>query len=74
MRAGCIKNFGHEKRLPCENGSYCEHSPEENITSPYLEKLLFFWQLKEAGYPLKADDLTIEEWVDLKRIKELIAR
>ncbi|MCK9254089.1 MAG: hypothetical protein M0P55_15170 [Clostridiales bacterium] len=26
-------------------------------------------QLQKAGYPLRADDLTLEEWYDLGRVR-----
>jgi hypothetical protein len=28
--------------------------------------------LQEAGYPLQADDLTLEEWLDLWRVKQVV--
>mgnify|MGYP005863789987 CR=1 FL=1 len=36
-------------------------------------KMLYFLNLKDSGYPLRANNLTIDEWLDLKNINsELI--
>lgn len=34
----------------------------------YIQKLLLFRNLKAAGFPIKRNDLTIDEWMDLNRI------
>lgn len=39
----------------------------------YIQKMLLFIELKKAGYPVKANDLTVDEWLDFNRIdNELI--
>jgi hypothetical protein len=37
-------------------------------------KLLQNRALQKAGYPLMANDLTLEEWFDLGRVKESLDR
>lgn len=36
--------------------------------SPYTVKMLKLSRLQKAGYPLRANDLTLEEWLDLERV------
>jgi hypothetical protein len=36
---------------------------------PYTHKLLRLKALQDGGYPLERDDLTLEEWQDLGRIR-----
>lgn len=48
----------------CEN---CPKSRMENL-SPYTHKLIRVRTLRDAGYPLKPEDLDYEEWLDLARI------
>ncbi len=38
---------------------------------PYTVKLLRIRAMVEGGYPLQADDLTPDEWMDLGEIKKL---
>lgn len=39
----------------------------------YIQKMLLMIELKNSGYPLKANDLTIDEWIDINKINsELI--
>lgn len=41
--------------------------------SPYTHKLLRLRHLRRAGFPLRADDLTLEEWMDLGRLDDALA-
>ena len=52
----------------------CENCPkiEEWEIHPYTKKLLAFKKLAAAGFPLAADMLTYEEWLDLGRVKECL--
>lgn len=36
----------------------------------WLEHIWFLYRLQQGGYPFKADDLSIEEWLDLGFLKE----
>ncbi len=38
----------------------------------YTVKLLNLHSLQQGGYPFAQDDLTLEEWGDLGRIKEVL--
>jgi hypothetical protein len=52
----------------------CENCPKKKAEDlhPYTWKLLRLRRLKLAGYPFCADDLTVEEWMDLGKIEELL--
>lgn len=39
---------------------------------PYTSKLTHLYALQMAGYPLQADDLTLEEWLDLGRVRQTL--
>jgi hypothetical protein len=52
----------------------CAHCPKlknEEI-HPYTRKLLDFRMLQKAGFPLEADMLTYEEWLDLGRVNGML--
>lgn len=38
--------------------------------SAWLEHIWFLYRLRQGGYPFKANDLSIEEWIDLGVLKE----
>lgn len=52
----------------------CSHCPKKRSSdiNPYTEKLLRLVALQRGGYPIAADDLTIEEWIDLGMVKEAL--
>jgi len=47
----------------------CPKKKDEDEISPYTYKLLRMRALKIAGYPVRANDLTMEEWLDLAEIE-----
>ena len=67
-REKCEIEFGDNLEWACEN---CEKRRLEDLDLlPYTIKLLEIRTLKAAGYPLRANDLTYEEWIDLGRIEQ----
>lgn len=48
----------------------CPKSKPEDLM-PYTHKLLNVYNLQRGGYPLTANDLTPEEWLDLARVRDL---
>jgi hypothetical protein len=52
----------------------CKQCPKEKPDSlhPYTCKLLNMFELQRGGYPFEKNDLTLEEWIDLGRIKEAL--
>lgn len=51
--------------------SVCEKKKAADLHD-YTKKLLRLRMLKIAGYPLAADDLTLEEWIDLGRLEQCL--
>lgn len=65
-REKCILEFGEGPELDwaCQN---CPRKRTEDL-HPYTVKLLNLRTLRRAGYPLRANDLNYEEWLDLGRV------
>ncbi len=40
--------------------------------SEYFTKIIFLLKLKNAGYPFGKEDLTIEQWFDMKMVEDSI--
>lgn len=72
-----------ERRRACQaaNGPFAswacrecrEYVQPENI-SPWTWHLLFLHRLKEAGYPFRANDLSLETWLLLGTVREVLNR
>jgi hypothetical protein len=60
----CREEFGENLSWACRN---CPKKRIEDLHD-YTKKLLHIHALRRAGYPLSADDLTLEEWIDLGRL------
>jgi len=53
--------------------SQCPKLPVETI-HPYTQKLLSIRQLQQAGFPLDAEILNYNEWLDLGRVNECLTQ
>ena len=63
----CKLEFGEdtpELEWACKN---CPKKRQEDL-SPYTLKLLQLRTLRAAGYPMQANDITYQEWMDLGRL------
>ncbi|OPX20375.1 MAG: hypothetical protein BZ151_04415 [Desulfobacca sp. 4484_104] len=49
-----------------------EYMPPEQI-SPWTWHLLFLYQLQEAGYPFRANDLSLETWILLGVVRRILS-
>jgi len=69
----------------CSKCNVFEENPEEFATeicskcnnfeiSPYLNFLLYKINLKQAGCPLRRDELRDEEWLDLQHVESIITQ
>jgi len=49
----------------------CRNCPKTRFEDlhPYTRKLADLRMLRVAGYPLRANDLTMEEWLDLGHLE-----
>lgn len=50
---------------------HCETKRHEDL-HPYTHKLLRIHLLRMGGFPMPADDLTLDEWMDLGRITQAL--
>lgn len=68
-RKRCAKDSGDFFPKVCET---CPSNPEVSGQEPSLwfQHIFFLYALQRGGYPFKADDLTIEEWLDIGLLKE----
>lgn len=72
---------GPEQRRQCrtESGSFadwacgvCEEFLRPEAISPWTWHLLFLYQLNRAGYPFRANDLSLETWLLLGLVKRVL--
>ncbi len=69
QEAACLDEMGEESLAwACAECSKIRRDDLE----PYTLKLLHLAALQKGGYPLDADELSLEEWIDLGRIKEAL--
>ena len=50
----------------------CEKN-EPFETTDYFNKIWFFYRLRKGGYPLEANDLSVDEWIDLGILDDEVA-
>lgn len=74
IRTGlCDEN--QEAKCEAENGQLlewsCIHCPKKKPEdlNPYTLKLVKMMELQAAGYPFRPNDLTMEEWYDIGKVK-----
>jgi hypothetical protein len=72
-----------ERRRACRtaNGPFapwacreCREYVQPESISPWTWHLLFLHRLKEAGYPFRANDLSLETWLLLGTVREVLGR
>jgi len=66
-----------KKHCRAEYGKWLDHNCEScqmasGETCEYTDWLAMVIRLQDAGYPLQADDLTIEQWLDLARLRGVL--
>lgn len=54
--------------------SACEEYLRPESFSPWTWHLLFLHRLRQAGYPFKANDLSLETWLLLGVVQEILKR
>ena len=63
--AACLEEYDEfELSWACEN---CPKLKDEDI-SPYTRKMLDVRNLQKSGFPMDADLLAYEEWLDLGKV------
>lgn len=70
-KRACEFEFGENIEWACSN---CPKKKDESEINPYTLKLLKMRAIMSAGYPVKANDLTMEEWLDMAEINGFYAQ
>jgi hypothetical protein len=72
---------GDAVRQQCRTGSgafadwacrVCEEFQRPEAISPWTWHLVFLYQLSRAGYPFRANDLSLETWLLLGLVKRVL--
>ena len=61
----CAEKYGAGLAWTCEN---CPKSKTEDIHQ-YTWKMIRIYNLQQGGFPFQKNDLTLEEWEDLGRVR-----
>jgi len=79
LAAGRICSPEVRQKCQMENGSFaawacgvCQEYLRPEAVSPWTWHLLFLYQLRRAGYPFKANDLTLETWLLLEWVGRVL--
>lgn len=64
----CAAEFEDNLKWACDN---CPKRRADDLHE-YTQKLIRLRSLRMAGYPFGADDLTLEEWIDLGRLEQCL--
>ena len=79
LAAGRLCGPAQQRRCRSENGAFatwacqaCEEYLRPEAISPWTWHLVFLHQLRQAGYPFAANDLTLEEWLLLGLVQRLL--
>lgn len=80
LAAGRLCSPGRRRRCQVENGAFatwacrvCEEYLRPEAVSTWTWHLVMLHQLRRAGYPFKANDLTLEEWLLLELVQRIFA-
>jgi hypothetical protein len=52
--------------------SVCEECLRPETLSPWTWHLLFLYRLRQAGYPFRANDLSLETWLLLGLVQKVL--
>jgi hypothetical protein len=75
LAAGRLCHDEERKRCRVENGAFadwacraCAERVRPEAISPWTWHLVFLYQLSRAGYPFKANDLSLETWLLMGKV------
>lgn len=70
-----------QRRCRAENGPFadwacaaCAERVRPEAISPWTWHLVFLYQLSRAGYPFKANDLSLETWLLMGKVRRVLER
>jgi hypothetical protein len=78
IAGGALCGPSEQRRCRTEAGGFadwacgvCREFLKPEAVSPWTWHLVFLYQLREAGYPFKANDLTLETWLLLDTVRRV---
>ncbi|MDD2902107.1 MAG: hypothetical protein PHU44_06695 [Syntrophales bacterium] len=79
VAAGRLCGAEEKRRCRTENGVFtawacavCEEYLRPEALSPWTWHLLFLYRLQRAGYPFRANDLSLETWLLLGVVQKVL--
>jgi hypothetical protein len=79
LAGGRLCNEEERQRCRAESGAFadwaCEACAERvrpEAISPWTWHLIFLYQLSRAGYPFKANDLSLETWLLMGTVRRVL--
>ena len=79
LASGRLCRPEHQEKCRAENGPFaewacksCSEFLRPEAVSPWTWHFLFLYRLKRAGYPFRANDLSLETWLLLGLVEEAL--
>jgi hypothetical protein len=79
VAAGRLCGPEEQRRCRTESGAFaawacsvCEEYLRPEALSPWTRHLLFLHRLRQAGYPFRANDLSLEAWLLLGVVQDVL--
>jgi len=79
LASGRLCNEEERQRCRAENGAFadwacgaCAERVRPEAISPWTWHLIFLYQLSRAGYPFKANDLSLETWLLMGTVRRVL--
>jgi hypothetical protein len=79
LAGGRLCHDEERKRCRVENGAFadwacraCAERVRPEAISPWTWHLVFLYQLSRAGYPFKANDLSLETWLLMGTVRQVL--
>ncbi len=79
LAGGRLCNEEERRRCRAENGVFadwacgaCAERVRPEAISPWTWHLVFLYQLSRAGYPFKANDLSLETWLLMGTVRRVL--
>ncbi len=79
LAGGRLCNEAERQRCRAESGAFadwacgaCAERVRPEAISPWTWHLVFLYQLSRAGYPFKANDLSLETWLLMGTVRRVL--
>jgi len=79
LATGELCHEAERQRCRAENGAFadwacgaCAERVRPEAISPWTWHLVFLYQLSRAGYPFKANDLSLEAWLLMGTVRRVL--